>query len=316
MNRFRPLTVLGLVLAVAAPIGAQPADTAVTKAPGKPAKQPDIIMPHITDSRHFEVPCFNSHAACIIHLPQWKPIHIGGVTIDMSPTKHVVMMLFASALLILIMFIAARDHARDHAKGKGPKGAANVIEAMILYMRNNVILPNVGPHGEGYVPFILTLFWFILFSNVLGLIPYGATATGNIAVTATLAIITFIAVEIAGMRSLGKGYIGTIIYWPHDMPLLMKIPLTLILTPVEIIGKFTKPFALAIRLFANMTAGHVIVLAFIGMIFTFGSYWIAIGPFAMAVGIMLLEVLVSFIQAFIFTLLASVFIGQIRTAHH
>jgi F-type H+-transporting ATPase subunit a len=177
-------------------------------------------------------------------------------------------------------------------------------------------MPNVGHHGNGYVPYLLTLFFFILFANVLGLIPYLSTATGNIAVTATLAIISFIVVEIAGMRTLGAGYIHTIVYWPSDMSLLMKSLLTIILTPVEIIGKFTKPFALAIRLFANMTAGHVIVLAFIGMIFTFGSWWVAPLPALMAVAIMLLEVLVAFIQAFIFTLLTSVFIGQIRAGAH
>jgi F-type H+-transporting ATPase subunit a len=177
-------------------------------------------------------------------------------------------------------------------------------------------MPNVGHHGEKYVPFLLSLFFFILFANVLGLIPYGATPTGNISVTAMLAIMSFVMVEIAGMRELGAGYLKTIVYWPHDMPVPMKMGLTVILTPVEIIGKFTKPFALAIRLFANMTAGHVIVLAFIGMIFTFGSWVIAPLPFLMAVAIMLLEVLVAFIQAFIFTLLTSVFIGQIRAGAH
>src|SRR5204863_9796100 len=130
----------------------------------------------------------------------------------------------------------------------------------------------------------------------------------------TLALITFVVVETAGMRALGKGYLGTIIYWPHDdMPVGLKLPLSLIMTPVEIIGKFTKPFALTVRLFANMIAGHVIILALIGLIFMFG-YGVALPAAAMALGIMLLEILVAFIQAFIFALLASVFIGQIRTA--
>jgi F-type H+-transporting ATPase subunit a len=131
-----------------------------------------------------------------------------------------------------------------------------------------------------------------------------------------LAIMSFVVVEIAGMRALGKGYLGTIVYWPHDMSFPMKAGLTLVMTPVELIGKFTKPFALAIRLFANMTAGHVVVLAFIGMIFTFQSWIVAPLPFVMAVAIMLLEILVGFIQAFIFTLLVSVFIGQIRAGAH
>jgi F-type H+-transporting ATPase subunit a len=163
---------------------------------------------------------------------------------------------------------------------------------------------------------VLTLFFFILFANLLGLIPYGSTATSNISVTATLAIITFFMIEWAGIRALGKGYLGTIVYWPHDMPFLMKAGMTLIMTPVEIIGKLTKPFALAIRLFANMTAGHVMVLALIGMIFTFGSAWVAPGPFLMAFGIMALELFVAVLQAFIFAMLASVFIGQIRQSAH
>jgi len=187
---------------------------------------------------------------------------------------------------------------------------------MILYMRNEVILPNVGHHGEGFVPYLLTIFFFILIANLLGLVPYMGTATGNISVTATLAIMTFIVIEVAGMRALGKGYINTIIFWPTDMPIYMRVPLSLILSPVELMSKFTKPFALAIRLFANMTAGHIVVLALIGMIFTFQSYVIAPAPIAMAVAIMLLELLVAFLQAFIFTLLSSVFIGLVRESSH
>lgn len=196
-------------------------------------------------------------------------------------------------------------------------GLASGLEAVVLYVRDEVILSNVGPHGEGFAPFLLTMFFFLVFANMLGLIPYGATATGNISVTAMLAIISFFVIEIAGLRALGKDYIGTILYWPSDMKFgPMKIFLALILSPVELLGKFTKPFALAIRLFANMTAGHVVVLAFIGMIFTFGSYFVAVGPVLMALAIMLLEVFVALVQAYIFTLLVSVFIGQLREAHH
>ncbi len=191
-----------------------------------------------------------------------------------------------------------------------------MVESMVLYIRNEVILPNVGHHGEAYVPFGLTLFFFILFANLLGLLPYGSTATGNISVTATLAIITFVVVEAAGMKAQGAGYIKTIVYWPSDMPLAMKLPMTLIMTPVEIVGKITKPFALAIRLFANMTAGHVVLLALISLIFTFGSYYVAAAPVAMGVAISMLELFVAFLQAFIFTLLASVFIGLIREGAH
>jgi F-type H+-transporting ATPase subunit a len=196
-----------------------------------------------------------------------------------------------------------------------PKGFAAGMEAVILYLRNEIYMPVLGGHGgSAYVPFCLTLFFFILFCNLLGLLPWGSTPTGNIAVTGTLAAITFVVVEVAGMRTLGKKYVGTIIYWPHEGHWAMKF-MTIIMTPVEIVGKFTKPFALTIRLFANMIAGHVIILALIGLIFMFG-FKVAIAPVAMALFIMFLEILVAFIQAFIFSLLAAVFIGQIRAAHH
>ncbi|MGQ0713135.1 MAG: F0F1 ATP synthase subunit A [Gemmatimonadaceae bacterium] len=277
----------------------------------------DIITPHITDSNHMECPgSWRIWEARECHLPEWEPIHIGGLTLDLSPTKHVVMLWLAAILTFATLFFAGRGGRRYQEAGRAPKGFPNAVEAVSLYMRNEVIMPNVGHHGEKYVPFILTLFYFILFANLLGLVPYGSTATGNISVTATLAILSFLMVEWAGIRTLGKGYINTIVYWPHDMPLGMKLPMTLIMTPVEIIGKFTKPFALAIRLFANMTAGHVVVLALVGLIFTFGSWWVAGGPFVMALAIMLLELFVAFLQAFIFAVLTSVFIGQIREGAH
>ena len=277
----------------------------------------DIITPHITDSHHMECPAsWKIWQARECELPRWKPIHIGRLTLDMSPTKHVVMLWIAAILTFVTLWFAGRGTRRYQQAGRAPKGFPNAIEAVSLYMRNEVIMPNVGHHGERYVPFILTLFYFILFANLLGLIPYGSTATGNISVTATLAILSFLMVEWAGIRTLGKGYIHTIVYWPHDMPLGMKLPMTLIMTPVEIMGKFTKPFALAIRLLANMTAGHVVVLALVGLIFAFGSWWVAGGPFVMAIAIMMLELFVAFLQAFIFSVLTSVFIGQIREGAH
>ena len=279
----------------------------------------DIITPHITDGKHIELPSLNAaHGfAREIELPSgWPVFHIGNFVVDTSPTKLTVMLWVVAALLSILLISAARAHQRRAAAGLPPKGLAGAIEAVILYMRNEVILPNVGHHGEGFVPYLLTIFFFILTANLLGLVPYMATATGNIAVTATLAIMTFVVIEVAGMRALGKGYINTIIFWPHDMPLMMRIPMSIILSPVELISKFTKPFALAIRLFANMTAGHIVVLALIGLVFTFQSYLVAPAPLAMAVAIMLLELMVAFLQAFIFTLLSSVFIGLVRESHH
>jgi len=289
------------------------------------ADQKDFITPHITDAHTLDYPCFAQAAhwyqrlipqACEYELPRWAPIHIGRFALDISPTRHVVMLWIAALLCIVTTLLALRAHNRRTREGKAPSGFGNGLEALVLYLRNEVVLPNIGPHGNGYVPFLLTLFFFILFANLLGLVPYGATATGNVSVTYTLAIITFIVIEIAGMKAQGWGYVNTIVFWPHDMSLPMKIFISPILTPIEIIGKLTKPFALAIRLFANMVSGHVVLLALISLIFTFATWILVPVPIAMALGISLLELFVAFLQAFIFTLLSSVFIGLIREGAH
>ena len=289
------------------------------------ADQKDFITPHITDSRSLDYPCFTAGdhwyqrlvpQACEYELPRWAPIHIGRFSVDISPTRHVVMLWIAAILCILTSLLALRAHNRKTREGKAPSGFGNGFEAMVLYLRNEVVLPNVGAHGNGFVPYLLSLFFFILYANLLGLIPYGATATGNISVTATLAIITFFVIEIAGMRAQGLGYINTIVFWPHDMSLGLKLFISPILTPIEIIGKLTKPFALAIRLFANMISGHVVLLALISLIFTFATWIIVPVPIAVALAISFLELFVAFLQAFIFTLLSSVFIGLIREGGH
>lgn len=290
------------------------ADTLAAAAPHA-AETVDIITPHITDGSHMEVPWLMPPFFKEITLPHWDPIHLGPLTLDLSPTKHVVMLFIGAILLITVMVVAARGQKRAAMAGKAPAGTPNAIEAMILYIRNEVILPNVGHHGEGFVPFLLTAFFFILTLNLLGLVPYGSTATGNISVTATLAVMTLITVEIAGMRANGAAYLSTIFYWNKDLPLLMRVPMFLIMSPVEVIGKLTKPFALAIRLFANMTAGHIVVLALMGLIFQFAGP-VSAAPFLMTMAIMLLEIFVAFLQAFIFTLLSAVFIGQIRELAH
>jgi F-type H+-transporting ATPase subunit a len=195
------------------------------------------------------------------------------------------------------------------------------MEAMALWIRQEVVLPNVGAHGEGYAPYLLTVFFFILAMNLLGLLPWGATATSNIAVTAALALMAFIIIEVTGMRALGfKGYMKTIFYLPPGLPggvggSLLKVLLLVVMTPIEIIGKLAKPFALAVRLFANMTSGHVLVLALLGLTFLFQSYYVGIGASILATGVMLLEVFVAFLQAFVFTLLTAVFIGLMRAEH-
>lgn len=282
-----------------------------------PAEGPvDIITPHITDGRHLEIPWPNSHLAREVELPQWAPVHVGPLALDLSPTKHVVFMLLAATTAALLLITAGNASRRQHAAAGHSKGFAGAVEAMALYLRNEVVLPNVGHHGEKFVPFALTLFFFILCCNLWGLIPYGATATGNVSVTATLALITFFVVEIAGIRANGLGYLSTMFNWNTQLAFPMRVVMFFVMSPVEMVGKLTKPFALAIRLFANMTAGHIVLLAILGLIFTFKSWAIAGAPVVMAAALSILELFVSFLQAFIFTLLASVFIGQIREAHH
>jgi F-type H+-transporting ATPase subunit a len=311
---------------MAAPLASGGRLLAQQPAPAAAEKPVDYITPHITDSYEMEVPAFNSHFGtewCISGkhgakgecLPLWGPVHIGGLEVNLSPTKHVVFMLL-SAILAIVILVGSAVAQRRHQKQAGhTKGFAGGIEAMVLYLRNEVVLPNVGPHGQKYVPFGLTLFFFILLMNLFGLIPYGATATGNIAVTATLAIITLVVVEVSGMITQRAGYLGTIFYWNKDLPLFMRPIMFIVMTPVELISKLSKPFALAIRLFANMTAGHIVVLALIGLIFAFKS--VASGaPFLMAVAIMALELFVAVLQAYIFTLLSSVFIGLLREGGH
>jgi len=276
----------------------------------------DFITPHITDAHTLDYPCFHTGFVCEYELPRWNPIHVGNFALDISPTRHVVMLWVAAFLCIVTTLLALRAHNRKTREGKAPSGLGNGLEALVLFLRNEVVIPNVGAHGNGYVPYLLTLFFFILFANLLGLVPYGATATGNISVTGALAIVTFVVIELAGMKAQGWGYMKTIVFWPNDMALGMKLPITFILTPIEIFGKFTKPFALAVRLFANMISGHVVLLALISLIFTFGSWLLVPAPILIALAISLLELFVAFLQAFIFTLLSSVFIGLIREGAH
>lgn len=274
------------------------------------------IMGHLANSYEIELPYWKAPFYKAIHLPRFTPIQVGPLTLDLSPTKHAVFLVLAAVLVGLTFILTARSINRAHARGEPPRGFAGAMEATALYIRQEVILPNVGHHGEGYVPYLLTVFFFILTCNLLGLLPWGATATGNIAVTGGMALLSFLVIEISGMVALGpKGYLGTIFFLPPGLPTILKPVILIIMTPIEIIGKLAKPFALAVRLFANMTAGHALVLALIGLTFTFQSYAVGGAASIMATGIMLLEIFVAFLQAFVFTLLTAVFIGLMREAH-
>jgi len=245
---------------------------------------------------------------------------VGGI--DLSPTKHVVYMILAAFLVFVTMWYGGRQIERRHREGKGPRGFGAAVEALVLWVRNDVAVANIGHGGEKFAPYILTLFFFILYCNLLGLLPWGAAATGNIAVTAALALTAFLTIEISGMVALGpKGYVKTIVMVPPGMKGIGAVIMALIMTPVEIIGKLVKPFALTLRLFANMTAGHFVILVLLGLIFVFGTAppairgIVVVGAVALTWFMMMLELLVAFLQAYIFALLTSVFIGLMRHEH-
>jgi F-type H+-transporting ATPase subunit a len=305
---------MGGVMAVLVWLAGRP--VAAQERARNPASNEIDIMAHLGNSHSIELPSWKPPYFVEKQLPRFAPIRIAAATIDLSPTKHAVYLALAALLVGLVFLYTSRVVARAQAAGRPPRGFAAAMEVMVLYIRQEVILPNVGPHGEGYVNYLLTVFFFLLACNLLGLLPWSATPTSNIAVTGAMAIVSLAVIEISGMRALGlKGYLGTIFYLPPGLPTPLKPVMLLIMTPIEIIGKLAKPFALAVRLFANMTAGHVVVLALIGLTFFFRSYVVGVAASVMATGIMLLELFVAFLQAFVFTLLTSVFIGLMRAAH-
>ncbi len=265
------------------------------------------FLHHILDAREIELP------GMALHLPAAGTFKVG--PFDLTPTKHLVFLVLAGLLTMLVLLYGG---ARAGGAERGMAGGRRYTmeEAMVLFIRNEVVKPNIGHGYDRYAPFIVTLFFFILFNNLLGLIPYGSTATANISVTAGLAIMAFLATEVGGMRALGfKGYMSTILFVPKGMHPVAAWAMAIALAPIELLGKFTKPFSLAVRLMANMTAGHIVLLALISLIFVFGSFVLAAAPVLMATAIFFLEIFVGFLQAFIFAMLTSVFIGLMQHAH-
>lgn len=285
---------------------------------------PDIggmIMHHTADAHEIAIE-WPWGGEVVVHLPQWEPVHIGSLAIDLSPTKHVVFMVLAAFLVWVVMLSTGRALKKQRAAGHPPKGLASGFEAMVLFVRDEIAIANIGHGGEKFAPYIMTMFFFILAMNLLGLMPWGATATGNLAVTGALALTAFLTIEISGMRALGpKGYMKTIVFAPPGTTGITKVLLTAIMIPVELIGKIVKPFALMLRLFANMTAGHFVILSLLGLIFLFGTapgpirWGVAVGSVGFVLFMMFLELLVALLQAYIFTLLTSVFIGLMQHEH-
>jgi F-type H+-transporting ATPase subunit a len=233
---------------------------------------------------------------------------------DFSITKNVMQMFIALTLLVVVMLNIAAKYKKGQGVTSAPKGWQNAIEPVITLVRDEVAKPNLGGKYKKYLPYLLTVFFFILINNLFGLLPGSANVTGNIAFTVVLGVISFFVI----LFSTNKHFWGHIFWFP-GVPTPIRI---FIMLPVELLGVFTKPFALIVRLFANMVAGHIIILSFITLIFIFGEMngiagW-GFSPLSIgfAVFIYLIEIMVAFIQAFIFTNLTAVFIGQAFEGGH
>jgi F-type H+-transporting ATPase subunit a len=228
-----------------------------------------------------------------------------GSVYDFSITKNVAALFINSLVLILVFLAVARGYQKN--AGRAPSGIQSFFEPIIVYIRDEIVKPNIGKGYEKYLPYLLTLFFFIWFSNLIGLMPGSANLTGNIAVTLTLAVFTFIIVNFSG----NKNY-WTHIFWTPGVPL----PLRIIIFPVELIGIFTKPVSLMIRLFVAISAGHIVLLSLITLTFIFTSWLVGLGSTIILLFINLIELLVATIQAYVFTMFTSLYIGMATEEHH
>ncbi|WP_462253097.1 F0F1 ATP synthase subunit A [Ekhidna sp.] len=235
----------------------------------------------------------------------------GGHVFDISITKNVLFLFIDAALLILVFTAVARGYKKN--EGRAPRGIQSFFEPIIVFIRDEIAKDNIGPKYGKFMPFLLTVFFFIWFGNLLGLLPGAANMTGNISVTLTLAVLTWVITTFSGRKT----------YWLHifdplgkSLPTVGKILLYPILWPVEIIGIFTKPFSLMIRLFANITAGHILILSIISLAFIFESLTIGVVGALFATVMNMLELFVAVLQAYVFTLLSSLYFGQAVEEHH
>jgi F-type H+-transporting ATPase subunit a len=234
--------------------------------------------------------------------------HLGRVDeasfVEFSITKNVIMLFIVLIVVGWLALSAAAFYKKNGAVA--PKGAAAIIEPIVIFVRDDIAKNSIGPQYKRFVPYLITLFLFVWFGNLLGLIPGAANMTGNIAVTLVLAVLTFIITNVNG----NKAYWKHVFMTPGVPPLML-----LIIVPVEIIGLFTKPFALMVRLFVAITAGHIVILGFIALAFIFESYTIGIASTLMVTFINLIELLVATIQAYVFTLFTAMYIGSAVAEH-
>ena len=239
----------------------------------------------------------------------------GEIVVDFSITRHLVFGTLAALLTLLVFLSLAKRYRKGVGREKAPHGVfQNMFEAAVMFVRDEIARPNIGEKYHKFLPFLLTAFFFVLFSNILGLVPFGGAATSNISVTIVLAAFTFVLGQVYASKDHWKH-----IFWPPGVPLFVKF----ILIPVEFIGLFTRHAALAIRLFANMMAGSLVILSLIGFIFTFRELFgsgvaVAVTPVSIAMTLFIsgVKLLVAFIQAYVFTMLSALFIGMAVAEHH
>ena len=224
--------------------------------------------------------------------------------LDLSITKGV----FSIALVSLLLFLIFAGLARSYAKNSGiPKGVGRFFEPIVVYIRDEVAIPSIGEkHYKKYMPFLLTIFFFVWFSNLIGITPFGINITGNLAVTAALALFTFFITQFTSNKNYWKH-----IFWMPGVP----YPVRIILAPIELLGVFIKPFALMMRLFANIYAGHIVIYSILGLIFVFKNYLGGGLSFFLALVLSILELLVAVLQAYIFTMLSAIYFGFANEEH-
>jgi F-type H+-transporting ATPase subunit a len=261
----------------------------------------DIFSSHHFYNEHHEVIPYRAYKLEHNHIYLAES---GKAVLDLSITKNVAMLLINAAVLLFIFLSVASAYKKN--QGQAPKGLQSFFEPIILFVRDEIVKPNMGHNYEKFLPYLLTLFFFILFGNLLGLLPGAANLTGNIAVTLTLAVFTFILTNING----NKSYWGHI-FWTPGVPL----PLRLVILPVEIIGIFTKPISLTVRLFVAITAGHIVLLSLISLAFIFQSVTVGFISSLIVLFINLIELLVAGIQAYVFTLFTALYIGMATEEH-
>ncbi|PON19201.1 ATP synthase F0 subunit A [Candidatus Entotheonella serta] len=259
----------------------------------------EAILHHVEDANKIEIWPPNIY----IPLPPKGSMELFGI--DFTITKHLLIMWVACLVLVLVFRRAFKNPSAV------PSGLGNAFEAIVVFLRDEVIVPAMGEDGKRYLPYLLSVFFFILTCNLLGLIPWSATATGNISVTAGLALISLFMVQLGGIREHGLMHHAKNLV-PPGIPFWL-LP---VMIPVELLGQLTKPFALCIRLYANMTAGHLVILSFLALIFVMKSFVITPVAVGFALFINILEVFIAFLQAYIFTMLTSLFMGMAIHPEH